>query len=97
MAISVVNDVAEQPEIRDAHSQSEMVMRRLFEAAHDIVLILDSASRKIIDANPSWTIYWVIRIELLGKELWEIGLLKERTSKPGRVSGAAGEGSCSLR
>jgi len=31
---------------------SEIRYRRLFEAAHDGVLILDSVSRKIIDANP---------------------------------------------
>ena len=36
----------------DAFRQSEIRYRRLFEAAHDGVLILDSVSRKITDANP---------------------------------------------
>jgi PAS domain S-box-containing protein len=74
----VMNDGNESLNPRDALRQSEIRYRRLFEAAHDGVLILDSVSRKITDANP-----FMIRLlgypheELLGKELWEIGLLKD--------------------
>lgn len=53
--------------------------RRLFETARDGILILDSASRKITDANPLMTeLLGYSRDELLGKELWEIGLLKDK-------------------
>ncbi|HZS45073.1 MAG TPA: ATP-binding protein, partial [Blastocatellia bacterium] len=57
---------------------SEIRYRRLFEAARDGILILDVASRKIVDANPFMTeLMGFSKEELLGKELWEIGLLKD--------------------
>jgi PAS domain S-box-containing protein len=78
MTMSAVKGVTKQPEIQDALSQSEIRYRRLFESAHDGVLILDSVSRKIIDANPFMVhLLSYPREELLGKELWEIGLLKD--------------------
>ncbi len=78
MTISAASDMTGQSEIWDALSQSETRYRRLFEAAHDGVLILDSVSRKIIDANPFMDqLLGYPRGELLGKELWEIGLLKD--------------------
>ena len=78
MTGSAVKDVTGQPENRDALSQSEIRYRRLFEAAHDGVLIVNPVSRKIIDANPFMVhLLGYPREELLGKELWEIGLLKD--------------------
>src|SRR5437588_7903262 len=57
---------------------SEIRYRRLFEAARDGILILDPTSRKITDANPFMSeLLGYPREELLGKELWEIGLLKD--------------------
>jgi diguanylate cyclase (GGDEF)-like protein/PAS domain S-box-containing protein len=57
---------------------SETRYRRLFEAARDGILILDTASRKITDANPYMVeLLGFSPAELLGKELWEIGLLKD--------------------
>jgi PAS domain S-box-containing protein len=58
---------------------SEIRYRRLFEAARDGVLLLDPETRKITDVNP-----FMIELlgytykEFLGKELWEIGLLKDQ-------------------
>lgn len=78
MIVPAVKDVTEQPEIQDAVRQSEIRYRRLFEAAHDGILILDSVSGKITDANPFMVhLLGYPREELLGKELWEIGLLKD--------------------
>jgi PAS domain S-box-containing protein len=58
--------------------RSEIRYRRLFEAAQDGILILDPATRKITDANPFITqLLGYSREELLGKELWQIGLLKD--------------------
>jgi PAS domain S-box-containing protein len=73
----IIKDVAGQLEI-DAPGRSEIRYRRLFEAAHDGVLILDADTRKIIDANPFMVHLLGYPLEeLLGKELWEIGLLKD--------------------
>ena len=58
--------------------ESEIRYRRLFEAARDGILILDPATRKITDANPFMSEFLGYpHEELLGKELWEIGLLKD--------------------
>src|SRR5689334_17741125 len=57
---------------------SEIRYRRLFEAARDGILIIDTTTRKIIDANPFMSeLMGFTKEELLGKELWEIGLLKD--------------------
>jgi diguanylate cyclase (GGDEF)-like protein/PAS domain S-box-containing protein len=57
---------------------SEVRYRRLFEAARDGILILDALSRKINDVNPYMVeLLGFTPAELLGKELWEIGLLKD--------------------
>src|ERR1044072_7218099 len=57
---------------------SEIRYRRLFEAARDGILIVDPRTRKITDANPFMSeLLDYPREELLGKELWEIGLLKD--------------------
>jgi PAS domain S-box-containing protein len=64
-----------QAELRD----SEIRYRRLFEAAKDGILILDAATLKIIDSNPFMTsLLTYSRDELLGKQLWEIGLFKDQ-------------------
>src|SRR5688572_31115910 len=60
---------------------SEARYRRLFETAQDAILILDAeqARATIVDANP-----FVIDLlgyslnELIGKELWEIGLFSDK-------------------
>ncbi len=60
---------------------SEMRYRRLFEAARDGVLLLDPGTRKITDVNPFMTeLLGYTYEEFVGKELWEIGLLKDQTA-----------------
>jgi PAS domain S-box-containing protein len=57
---------------------SEIRYRRLFEAARDGILMLDPETRKITDSNPYMTeLLGYPREDLLGKELWQIGLLKD--------------------
>jgi PAS domain S-box-containing protein len=57
---------------------SEIRYRRLFEAAHDGVVLIDPVTRKIIDANPFMTrLLGYSREQLIGKEIFEIGLLKD--------------------
>src|SRR6185503_7460303 len=60
---------------------SETRYRRLFETAQDGILILDVVSRKIVDANPFIKrLLGYTHSELLGKELWEIGLFDDITA-----------------
>ena len=58
---------------------SEVRFRRLFEAAHDGILILNANTRKITHVNPFLTTLLDYPAEhFLGKELWEIGFLKDK-------------------
>jgi PAS domain S-box-containing protein/putative nucleotidyltransferase with HDIG domain len=57
---------------------SEVRYRRLFEAAQDGILILETETGKIIDVNPFLIeMLGYSREEFIGKKLWEIGLLKD--------------------
>jgi len=73
-----IEDITERRASQSAMRSSEIRYRRLFEAARDGILILDPDTRRITDANPFMTeLLGYPREELLGKELWEIGLLKD--------------------
>ncbi|MBW3565446.1 MAG: PAS domain S-box protein [Acidobacteria bacterium] len=71
--------ITERTEAAIALVASEERYRRLFETAQDAILILEEKSGKIVDANP-----FVIDMlgypldELVGKELWEIGLFSDQ-------------------
>jgi PAS domain S-box-containing protein len=68
----------ERRQTQTAIKVSELRYRRLFEAARDGILILNPRTRKITDANPFMSeLLGYPREELLGKELWEIGLLRD--------------------
>jgi PAS domain S-box-containing protein len=76
-----IEDVTERVESRAVMRASEIRYRRLFEAARDGILILDPDTRKITEANPFMTeLLGYPRKELLGRELWEIGLLKDEAA-----------------
>jgi PAS domain S-box-containing protein len=66
---------------KTALSASELRYRRLFEAAHDGILIVDPKTRQIVDVNPFLVKFLgYTREEFIGKELFEIGLLKDETA-----------------
>ena len=76
-----IGALAERPQSLAALRTSEIRYRRLFEAARDGILILDPNTRKITDSNPFMTeLLGYPREELVGKELWEIGLLKDEAA-----------------
>ncbi len=74
-----IRDITERADAERALAHSEARYRRLFETAQDAILILEEESGKIIDANP-----FVIDLleysldELIGRELWEIGLFSDK-------------------
>ena len=74
-----IRDITERARAAKVLSASEARYRRLFETAQDAILILDEGSGKIMDANP-----FLIDLlgypldELIGKELWQIGLFSDR-------------------
>lgn len=79
--LAVIRDVTERKQHEDQVLVSEIRYRRLFETAHDGVLILDPGTRKIIDANPFMTeMLGYPHDQLVGKELFEIGLLKDEAA-----------------
>lgn len=73
-----ITDITARRQAEDNVRISEIRYRRLFEAAHDGVLLLDPVTRKITDANPFMTnLLGYPHDQLVGKELFEIGLLKD--------------------
>jgi len=71
---------------RAALADSEIRYRRLFESAKDGVLILDTESGKITDANPFMNeLLGYSHEHFLGKELWEIGIFSDKAANEAAV------------
>ena len=76
--VGAIRDLPEGKPANAALSASETRYRRLFEAAHDGILILDPDTCKIIDANPFMTqLLGYSQDELIGMEFYEIGFLAD--------------------
>jgi len=74
-------DIAARVRAEQAVRDSEIRYRRIFEAANDGILILNAADGSITDANPIVVeMLGKSREELLGKHLWEVGLLPDARS-----------------
>lgn len=79
MLLLAIEDITEGKAAADAVMISEIRYRRLFEAARDGILLLDIVTGKITDANPFMEeLLGYARDQLVGKELWEIGLFSDR-------------------
>jgi PAS domain S-box-containing protein len=78
LILLAMEDVTERRLAARALSVSEARYRRLFETAQDGILILDASTGRITDANPFLSdIIGRTRDELVGRELWEIGLFED--------------------
>lgn len=71
-------EIAERKELEGRLRISEICYRRHFEAARDGLLIVDPETHRITDANPSMIEMLGTREDMVGKELWEVGLLRDR-------------------
>jgi PAS domain S-box-containing protein len=79
LILLAIEDVTERKLAEVAVQTSEVRYRRLFQTAKDGILILDAETLKIIDANPFMSeLLGYSQDELLGKELFEIGLFRDR-------------------
>jgi PAS domain S-box-containing protein len=71
-------EIAERKAVEEHLRTSELRYRRLFETSTDGILIIDAATRAIIDANRyAGGLLGFTCEELWGKELWEIGLFAD--------------------
>ena len=65
---------------------SEIRYRRLFETAKDGILILDNETGRIADANPFMNeLLGYSHGHFLGKELWEIGMFRDKAANEAAV------------
>ncbi len=72
----------EQRAATDHRDNLESRYQRLFETAHDGILVLEASTGRIVDANPGMTrLLGLAPDEFLGKQLWEIGLLRDADSR----------------
>ena len=78
LVLLAIEDITARRRAEAAMQHSEVRYRRLFEKAKDGILILDTDTGKVIDANPFMTaLLGYSNAEFLGKELWEIGLFRD--------------------
>jgi PAS domain S-box-containing protein len=79
--VMVSRDITERRRAERLMEASEIRYRRLFEAAHDGILVLDTSTRRIVDVNP-----FLLRLlqyprgHFIGKELWEIGIFRDKAA-----------------
>src|ERR1700722_23772 len=79
LILLAIEDVTDHKLAEAAVKNSEVRYRRLFESAKDGILILDAQTLKVIDSNPFMTdLLGYTHAEFLGKELWEMGLFKDK-------------------
>lgn len=72
-------EIAERKNAQEQLRISESRYRRLFEVSQDGILILDSKTGRITEANPSvFKLTGYPGKQIVGKALWEIGLFKNK-------------------
>ncbi len=79
--VAVFDVITERKQVEMKITASEIRYRRLFEAAHDGILILDADTGMVVDVNPYMVELLGVRREVfLGKKVWELGFLKDLVS-----------------
>ncbi len=76
--VGISTDITERKLVEATLYASEVRYRRLFETTQDGILILNIETARITNANPYISeLLGFSHAELLGKELWQIGLFKD--------------------
>jgi len=79
--VLVFHDISNRRKAEQELEVSEVRYRRLFESAHDGILILHAATAKVLDVNQFMCeLLGYPREHFMGKELWEIGVFKDAES-----------------
>ena len=87
LILLVIEDITERRAAERALIESEVRYRRLFQSAKDGILILDAHTGKIIDANGFMSALVGLEAhELLGKELFEIGMFADESANKAAFS-----------
>lgn len=74
-----ISDITDRKKAEEEIKKSETRYRRLFESAQDGILILNRETGEIIDSNPFIeTLIGYSKEELIGKQLWNIGVIKDQ-------------------
>lgn len=88
----LVTDLSQQRQYEElvvskaALLNTEIRYRRLFETAKDGILILDTLTGRITDANPYMSeLLGYSHVDFLDKELWEIGLFSDKSANEAAV------------
>jgi len=78
-ASKIARDISDHKRLQEILRESEIRYRRLFEAAHDGILILDATTSQITDVNPYMLkLLGYPRNHFVGKELWQIGVFRDK-------------------
>lgn len=86
MWVGANTDIHEIKQAELALKDSEVRYRRLFETAKDGILILDTNTGRIDDANPFMSeLLGYSHEHFLGKEPWEIGLFSDKSANEAAV------------
>jgi PAS domain S-box-containing protein len=86
LILLAIEDITERQQAQEHLEISEIRYRRLFEAAKDGILILDTEHGRVTDANPFMVeMLGYPREEFLGKELWQVGLLRDASESRAMV------------
>ncbi len=81
LALLVIDDITERRVAQHKLESSEVRYRRLFEAAHDGILILDTGTGRIVDVNPfMMELLNFPREYFIGKEPWEAGIFHDKAA-----------------
>ncbi len=92
--VLVFHDITNRRKAEHELELSEVRYRRLFESAHDGILILDGVTAKVLDVNRFvLDLLGHTREHFLGKELWELGVFKDVASSKAAMAALQKAGS----